>query len=440
MRFNRREFIVSSGAAAMVGLAGCSGDGGDGSGDGGDGSGNGTDGGSTDGGSNPLKIGALNPYSGDFSWIGNNTQPALEMVAQEINESGGINGRNVKIIQGDTAGTPDSALPAAKRLINVENVQALIGPSSLTIFTVIDLAKQNNIPIVSPTAGTTELNDQGGDLVFRTVPSDSFMGRGMAVGSYKEQYNGIQSYEEMTIMVADAPNSLSWVPTIRSKYEEIGGTIADEITVSPGKNSYSSEVGSMMDAGANMTALITSREDAVKIIRAAFQAGYEGNFVGNVDVAVSETLEGLPSNATNNMLGVQSGTYGAAQEAGRLEEFSSQLKEFSGEEPRAFARNAYDAINVVGLAAKLTAENGSEVIGRNIANNIPTVAKPPEQKVTSYSQGSSAIEEGTDVDYDGLIGPIDFDEDGDVVAPVGILKAQGDSWNSVGTIPPEDLA
>lgn len=450
MRLNRRDFIVSTGTAGIVGLAGCSGGGDGGGGDGGqtttttgDGGGGETTtagGTTTQGQTEPLTIGSLNPYSGNFSWIGANTTPAINMVKQTINDNGGINGRQVEIVKGDTAGTPDSALPAAKRLINVENVQALIGPSSLTIFTVIDIAKQNNVPIISPTAGTTQLNQTGGEYVFRTVPSDSFQGRGIAVGVREKKYNGIKSFDEMTIMVSDTPNQKSMSGVLEKRFEELGGNVVETVTLKPGKGSYSSEVGTMMNAGAGIAAVLTSMEDSVKILRAAFQAGYEGHFFAGVDVSVDETLTNLPDKATDGMLGVQSGTYEAAKESGRLQKFTDRLQEFAGMKPKAFTRNAYDAMNIVSLAAKQAEVNGSDVVGKNIAKNIPTVAKPPEKKVTSYLQGSSALEGGADVNYDGLIGPMDFNQYGNVFAPIGIIKAQGDSWNQVGSVPVKALS
>jgi branched-chain amino acid transport system substrate-binding protein len=77
----------------------------------------------------PIKIGAFFDLSGTAAFIGTPTKLVAEMVVEKINKEGGINGRPLELIIGDTEGDPTRALMVAKRLVEVEGVVALIGPT-----------------------------------------------------------------------------------------------------------------------------------------------------------------------------------------------------------------------------------------------------------------------------------------------------------------------
>jgi branched-chain amino acid transport system substrate-binding protein len=77
----------------------------------------------------PIKIGALFALSGPASSIGTPTKLVAQMVTDKINKEGGINGRPVELVFGDTESDPTKALMVAKRLVEQEGVIALIGPT-----------------------------------------------------------------------------------------------------------------------------------------------------------------------------------------------------------------------------------------------------------------------------------------------------------------------
>jgi neutral amino acid transport system substrate-binding protein len=174
-------------------------------------------------------------------------------------------------------------------------------------------------------------------------------------------------------------------------------------------------------------------------MEAAFQAGYEGNWFATQDQTTEAFLEESDNRVTNGMLGIQAAAYEEATAAGRLEDFSERVTEYTGEGPKQFAQNTFDAMNVVGLAMKQLAADGEDVTGANVAANIRPVANAPEQEVTGYTEGASAIDEGADVNYQGLVGPIEFDEMGDIVAPFSVLTAQDGEWVQAARLPPEAL-
>lgn len=388
----------------------------------------------------PINVGVLLPFTGEYSWVGSNVLPVAEMLVERINDGGGIDGRKINLVQGDTEATVDASVTAAQNLINVQNVQAIIGPTSLTFTGVHDLIVENGVPVVSPTAGTTELNSVGGEYIFRTVPSDSLGGRAIGKAARDEEYNGVASYEQMGLMVGQAPALQSFKEPIQSSFEEFGGTITQTLDYTTGKSSYQSEVSNVMDSDPEIICLVGTPEDSSKIMRAAFQAGYEGNWFVTQDQTNTEFLNQVDPRITDGILGLQEADNPEALETGRVEQFTADFEEYTGgDEPGLFAKNTYDAITVTGLAMKAAVESGSEVSRETIATNVPEVANPPETQVTNYEDGASELEGGADVDYEGLVGPINFDENGDITSPFAIMRADGEEWRRASTLPASEL-
>jgi branched-chain amino acid transport system substrate-binding protein len=162
---NRRSLLKTVGAAGMVGLtglAGCTGGGGGGDqrpGVGGSGgtsggsSGGGNSSGSGNGGSGTIKIGAVPPLSGSYGGLGKYQRNGLKLAARVVNENGGINGKNVRILVEDSQGSPQTGRQKARKLVKQNGVVALTGAISSSVgLGLADYAASQNIPYLCPCA------------------------------------------------------------------------------------------------------------------------------------------------------------------------------------------------------------------------------------------------------------------------------------------------
>jgi len=96
------------------------------------------------------KVGALLDLSGPCSNLGIPEKQTAEMMVNQINAAGGINGHPVQIIIYDTEGDNDKAALMAEKLINQDKVLAIVGPSrSGTSMHIIDTVTTAKIPLVS---------------------------------------------------------------------------------------------------------------------------------------------------------------------------------------------------------------------------------------------------------------------------------------------------
>ena len=76
----------------------------------------------------PIRIGAVLPFSGGVELYGQQAKLGLDLAAKEINAAGGILGRPVEIIYADDKTDPAAAVEATNKLVTQDGVLALVGP------------------------------------------------------------------------------------------------------------------------------------------------------------------------------------------------------------------------------------------------------------------------------------------------------------------------
>lgn len=389
----------------------------------------------------PIKIGLLLPFTGQYAWVGENVQPVAQMIAKEVNDSGGIGGRKIAFVQGDTEGVVDAGTAAAQKLINVDNVVALVGPTSLSFSGSKQIIIDNHVPMVTPTAGTTELDRACTDVCFRTVPSDALGGRAIARAATDTQYLGeaAEAWKKPVLMVGQSPAMVSFEEPIKNAFAEYGVEIAEVIRFAPGKPSYRSEVQTAMAANPDGIVLVGAPEDSARIMTNAFQAGYGGGWFMTQDQTNAEFIDLAGADLVEGAYGLEEVASEESAELNRA--FEERFKEFSGEEVKIFGTNTYDSMNVIALAMARAERESGEITRATLAENIRAVTSPGEDKtvVTNYTEGKKALDAGKEIDYRGLVGPIDFDEYGNITAPFGIRQVQNGQWVTVATVPAEAL-
>ena len=110
----------------------------------------------------PIKIGAFFALSGPAAFIGTPTKLVAMMAVSEINKNGGINGRPIHLIFGDTEGDPTKAVMIVKKFINVDKVDAIIGPTrtgtGMAVKRIIEKAK---VPTIMTVGGDPVIMEGG---------------------------------------------------------------------------------------------------------------------------------------------------------------------------------------------------------------------------------------------------------------------------------------
>jgi len=107
----------------------------------------------------PIKIGCLFDLSGPAGHIGVPSKYVAEMLSDRLNKSGGIKGRPIKLVFGDSESNPGKAAIEAKRLVENEQVVALIGPTRTdSCMAIINFIEKAGVPTIACVGGTPPVN------------------------------------------------------------------------------------------------------------------------------------------------------------------------------------------------------------------------------------------------------------------------------------------
>ena len=115
--------------------------------------------------------------------------------------------------------------------------------------------------------------------------------------------------------------------------------------------------------------------------------------------------------------------------------FSPQAKALLVEEPKAFTLPAYDAAMILALAY----EAAEEKTGPEIAEKIRSVSNPPGRVVYNFADGHETLNEGEEIDYNGIDSTCDFNDYGDAVTSYDILRAEKIGWGKISSVSPEEV-
>ncbi|SEB25979.1 ABC transporter substrate-binding protein [Variovorax sp. YR216] len=120
----------------------------------------------------PIRIGAVLSATGPVGFIGDPQQKTLELHVKQLNEQGGVLGRKIALTVYDDQSDPNNANTFAKRLIESDKVDVLLGGTvSPPALAMVPYAERAGVPFVS-TGGSLSLVDPVKKWVFKTPHSD----------------------------------------------------------------------------------------------------------------------------------------------------------------------------------------------------------------------------------------------------------------------------
>jgi branched-chain amino acid transport system substrate-binding protein len=192
---------------------------------------------------------------------------------------------------------------------------------------------------------------------------------------------------------------------------EFGGTVAYNSPHDQGQSSYRGTLQEMADTDATAWVFITYADEFTVMVNEAFDQGYheQVDYYGAESTIADEILENTPEGSQETLVGI---TESAPVEQESYQEFEAAFEEEYGETPTVWSAYAYDAATVSAIAIQATDEFTSDAI-REVVRDI---TRPEGEEVFSFEEAKGILGDGggpSDVDYQGVSGPVDLDENGD---------------------------
>ena len=332
----------------------------------------------------PIKIGVVAPLRGDLAQYGVGMKNAIEMA---VNDSG-LKDKIQLIIEDDNSCSPADDVSAAQKLVNIDKVDAIIGPlCSSSALSMSDITEKNKIFLITPGAAAKTVT-MGKKYVFRTVQSDSAGAVSIANLAFDSGYKKVAVFN-------DASNDafVQSASDFKEAFKGRGGQIVSSESYLSGDADYRSQLTKIK--GASVDALILSGypKDVGMIVKQArtlrinlpiFSAGSLENqdFINLAGKDAEGVIYPQPKAPTNK----------------ESSDFVIAYKKIYNQDPVLYTAESYDATALLIKALMASDKSAGDI------------------KAKIYSLGQN---------YAGASGIINFEQSGDVNKPMTLMTVRG---------------
>ncbi|MFQ5928723.1 MAG: ABC transporter substrate-binding protein [Acidobacteriota bacterium] len=374
-----------------------------------------------------IKVGTLFAHTGPLAEFGPHHKNSTDLAAKQFRKAG----LRIKLVHGDTETSAIPATNAAKKLVEVDKVVAIVG--ALASGVTVPVAESVTIPggvLQISNASTSPLitvlpADQGKDWLFRTCPSDAL--QGVITGKLAAG----EGYKSASVLYVNNPYGQGLAEQFKKSFEKRGGKVLAMVPHDEkAAPSYTAELKKALKGKPDVLGAFSYPGHASIYLKEAIEISNYKNFLF-VDGTKSEKLiEAIGAENLEGMVGTAPGT----SLSGSYDAYMVAYGEAYGRVPPVpFHTNAYDAVAVIGLAAYAAKAQGKEITSASIRNNLRAVANPPGEfvKPGEFKKAFELIDQGKDINYEGAAGAVDFDANGDVVTPIEVWKYTGGALATV---------
>jgi branched-chain amino acid transport system substrate-binding protein len=232
--------------------------------------------GANKGASDKIQIGAVYPLTGAVASTGQNIKRGIDMAVEDINASGGVLGKKIEIVYGDSQGDPKIGMSEAERLMTQGNVPVMLGAYQSGVTEVISqVAEKNATPLLSAISTADVLTTRGYKYFFRMAPTNMMYLRDMV--QYVVDWNA-KSHSNLKTVAIIADNTLLGQETAKwGKYwaDKQGLSVIKVILYTRDAADLSSEVVTLKSAKPDVLMVDPYVSDAILLVKTMHEQGFK---------------------------------------------------------------------------------------------------------------------------------------------------------------------
>lgn len=336
-----------------------------------------------------IKIGAILPLTGDLASYGQNSKNAIELAVLEIQEK---SGPDIEMIFEDDKGLTKDAVTAFQKLLNIDNISAVIGPlQSGSVLAIAPTANQKEIVVISPGSTSPEITDAG-EFIFRNCPSDDYEGKEAA----KFVFNKLKK-QKAAILYINNDYGAALEKVFKLEYEKLGGKIVGSESFVQNETDFRSRLIKIQAALPQVVYIIALNE-SIQIARQMEELKIDAQILGSIMMNNQDVIS-KTRGALDGAI-VAGWQFSLANPDEKAEKFISKFRSKYGNEPDVFAAQSYDAVYLLSQAI---------------------------EQVPSPFSTTELQKQLLNVKLDGVTGYTQFDKNGDVVKSINFEIIEGDS-------------
>ncbi len=387
-----------------------------------------------------VEVGLIMELTGPAGPYGQAGAKSVEMAFRDLNEAGGAAGCTLTMDTRDSQSQGTVAVDQANQLVNVKGVPVVIGGiiSSVSLPVLTSVTGPAEVVQVSPASSSPTLTQMGvegktGGYFFRTITSDALQGTAAA------RYAMDQGLDNLAIVHVNNDFGVNMVREFQKAYEALGGEVTSVTAYNERQPSYQAEVTTALEGDPEGLYLVSYPVDGATIARAWISAGGPQRFLLNDGMNSTDFIEAVGPKYLNEAYGTSSGTSETASTKYFYDNYAAMS---GGIDPSAPAADrSYDAGAIVGLA--IAKAGGADAEPAAIRDAIREVVDPEGTPIYAgpeeFKKALELIKDGKPIKYEGVIGPVHFDQYGDITGPFRLWKINDGEVTTVGQMSAEDV-
>ena len=295
----------------------------------------------------PIKVGFFAPTTGPVAADGENSLNAAKLAVENINASGGIDGREVILVDYDDAFDTKQSVSVAQKLTTKDNVVAVVsGSYSGTTRAAAPVYQDAGIPMIAGYAIHPDITKTG-DYIFR----QSFVGsvQGKAGGKVAVEMLGAK---KISILYVDNDFGATLSSSFTEMAESLGAEIVSSDKFSFGEKEFTPVLTKIKQLDADLLYLPAYPGEGTQIVRQAHDLGLDLQIMGTEGIDATVQFIGVAGEAAEGVIITTNLNRDSEREI--VQEFITNFTDKYGYRPNMVGASTYDAFTVLFSVMKQT--------------------------------------------------------------------------------------
>ncbi|MDR1914237.1 MAG: ABC transporter substrate-binding protein [Clostridiales bacterium] len=282
------------------------------------------------------KIGCIFPMTGTIASSGEYCKNAVELAAEKINNSGGINGHKVEVIVEDSKGVPRDGIMAYKKLVDVNKVIAIVPTISSVVMALVPEVNAADVVMINTLAKTNDIVGAGPRIFSITIPTS---GDGTYQGTFAYEVLGART---AAMLYVKSDVGISYDKFVTEEFERLGGKILSRDGHDGGTTDFRAVLTKIKQENPDIIFVESQYQEIASIIKQARDLGIDTQTMSFSSVLSGQFNE-ITGKAGNGHLITVSG-YDPEENLASVQDFVKSYRDKYGAEPIIDSAMTYDAV------------------------------------------------------------------------------------------------
>lgn len=341
------------------------------------------------------KVGLISPMSGANARYGAFANKGATLAAKEINAAGGVNGKKLEFVSGDSQCVPAEGVSATKRMISFDKLPVIIGDicSSVTL-AMQPLAEESNVLLINAASSNPTITYKAGvggyKWTFRNYPTDE--SRAAIVLEHSVKVRNLKNFAVLSVDSDYGRGAINFTKKYLPRFPD--AKILSEDYYKEAETDFRPVLSKIRNSGAQAILMYGQADTTPIVARQMLEMGLAGKvfLVGNGEFNTAKTIAAAPTVLNGS---VEAAAWLPEWTSARSQKFVEDYKKaYGGEMPNNHAYTHWETTHLLAAAIKSAGSLKNDDI-RNALSRIR---------------------------YESAMGPVTFDDHNQAILPMILLE------------------